>query len=80
MWPANGPALFDAGAQRHHKLVAFSDDERLIRMRHRGAISRKRFQISSDGWEPYEWAIEAGLSDVASYRRIVKVATASEFR
>ena len=39
----------------------------------REAISRKRFQISSDSWEPYEWAIEAGLSDVASYGRIVKV-------
>ena len=39
----------------------------------RESISRKRFQISSDGWEPYESAIEAGLSDVASYGRIVKV-------
>ncbi len=39
----------------------------------REATSRKRFQVSSDGWEAYEWAIERGLSDRASYGRIVKV-------
>ena len=39
----------------------------------RQAVSAKRFQISSDGWEAYEYAIEAGLSDRASYGRIVKV-------
>ena len=39
----------------------------------REAVSSKRFQVSSDGWEAYEWAIEAGLSDRASYGRIVKV-------
>ena len=39
----------------------------------RRATSRQRFQISSDGWEAYEWAIEAGLSDRADYARIVKV-------
>ena len=39
----------------------------------RQAVSRKRFQVSSDGWEPYEWAIETGLGDRASYGRIVKV-------
>ena len=39
----------------------------------RGAVSRKRFQISTDGWEAYEWTLEAGLSDRASYGRIVKV-------
>ena len=33
----------------------------------RKATSRRRFQISSDGWEAYEYAIEAGLSDRASY-------------
>ena len=31
----------------------------------RRATSHQRFQISSDGWEGYEWAIEAGLSDRA---------------
>ena len=41
----------------------------------REATSSKRFQISSDGWEAYEWAIEAGLSDRASYGRIVEVVT-----
>ena len=39
----------------------------------REATSSKRFQISSDGWEAYEWAIETGLGDRASYGRIVKV-------
>ena len=39
----------------------------------REAVSRKRFQISTDGWEAYEWALETGLSDRASYGRIVKV-------
>lgn len=39
----------------------------------RRATSGKRFQISSDGWEPYEHAIELGLLDRASYARIVKV-------
>ena len=39
----------------------------------RKAVSRKRFQISSDGWEAYEWAIETGLSDRASYGQIVKI-------
>ena len=39
----------------------------------REATSCKRFQVSSDGWEAYEWALEAGLSDRASYGRIVKV-------
>lgn len=39
----------------------------------RQAVSRKRFQISTDGWEAYQWALEAGLSDRASYGRIVKV-------
>ena len=39
----------------------------------REATSRKRFQVSSDGWEAYEYAIEAGLGDRASYGRIVKV-------
>ncbi|MCY4593900.1 MAG: hypothetical protein OXC19_03775 [Bryobacterales bacterium] len=40
----------------------------------RQATSRQRFQISSDDWEAYEWAIEAGLADRADYARIVKVA------
>lgn len=39
----------------------------------RKSVSRRRFQISSDGWEEYEWAIEAGLADRADYARIVKV-------
>ncbi len=39
----------------------------------RQATSRQRFQISSDGWEAYQWAIEAGLSDRADYARTVKV-------
>ncbi|MXY67088.1 MAG: IS1 family transposase [Acidobacteriia bacterium] len=39
----------------------------------RQATSAKRFQISTDGYPEYELAIEAGLSDRASYGRIVKV-------
>ena len=39
----------------------------------REATSSKRFQISTDGWPAYEYAIERGLSDRASYGRIVKV-------
>ena len=39
----------------------------------RRATPCKRFQISTDGWEAYERAIEMGLSDRASYARIVKV-------
>lgn len=39
----------------------------------RQATSSKRFQISTDGFESYERAIEAGLGDRASYGRIVKV-------
>jgi len=39
----------------------------------REATSEHAFQITSDGWEPYGYAIEAGLSDRASYARIVKV-------
>lgn len=38
----------------------------------RKAVSHKRFQFKSDGWEAYEWAIEAGLSDRADDVRIVK--------
>ena len=40
----------------------------------RQATSPRRFQISTDGFEPYEYAIEIGLGDRASYGRIVKVA------
>lgn len=39
----------------------------------RQATSARRFQISTDGFESYEHAIEIGLSDRASYGRIVKV-------
>ena len=39
----------------------------------RRATSGKKFQISTDGWEAYERAIEIGLSDRANYARIVKV-------
>ena len=39
----------------------------------REATSSKQFQISTDGWPAYEYAIERGLSDRASYGRIVKV-------
>lgn len=39
----------------------------------REATSSRRFQISTDGFEAYEHAIEIGLSDRASYGRIVKV-------
>ena len=39
----------------------------------REAVSRRRFQISSDGWEAYERALEPGLGDRASYGRIVKL-------
>lgn len=39
----------------------------------RKATSAKRFQISTDGYPDYERAIEIGLSDRASYGRIVKV-------
>ena len=39
----------------------------------REAVSSKPFQVSSDGWEAYEWALEAGLGDRVSYGRIVKV-------
>ena len=39
----------------------------------RKATSKKRFQISSDGWSANEWALEIGMSDRASYGRIVKV-------
>ena len=39
----------------------------------RKATSGKRFQISTDGFPEYEHAIEIGLSDRASYGRIVKV-------
>lgn len=39
----------------------------------RKATSKKRFQVSSDGWSAYEWALEIGMSDRVSYGRIVKV-------
>jgi len=39
----------------------------------RKAVSRKPFQISTDGWEGYEWALDTALRDRASYGRIVKV-------
>ena len=39
----------------------------------RKATSKQRFQISTDGFEAYESALERGLSDRASYGRIVKV-------
>ena len=39
----------------------------------RQATAPGKFQISTDGWEAYEYAIELGLSDRASYARIVKV-------
>lgn len=39
----------------------------------RQAMSRRRFQISSDGWKAYESTNEAGLPDRCDYARIVKV-------
>ena len=39
----------------------------------RKAVGRKRFRISRDGCEAYEWALGTGLSDGADYACIVKV-------
>ena len=39
----------------------------------RDATSREPFQISSDGWEPYEPALRRALGNRVSYGRIVKV-------
>ena len=39
----------------------------------RKATSDSRFQISTDGFDAYEHAIELGLADRASYGRVVKV-------
>lgn len=39
----------------------------------RDATSKRRFQISTDGYQDYEHAIDIGLSDGASYGRTVKV-------
>ena len=39
----------------------------------RNAVTADRFQISTDGWEGYETAIELGLAGRADYARIVKV-------
>ena len=39
----------------------------------RAATSREPFQISSDGWEAYPWALKRALGNRVSYGRIVKV-------
>ena len=42
-------------------------------MKVREATSSKCVLISTDGWPAYEYAIDIGLSDCASYGRLIKV-------
>ena len=48
-------------------------DACLIIYKVREATSDKRFQVSTDGFEAYEHALEIGLSDHPSNGKIVKV-------
>ena len=47
-------------------------DTALFILKVREATSRRRFHISSDGWEAYEQAIRIGLGSQVDYARIVK--------
>jgi IS1 family transposase len=66
--------------ERHSKLVLCWELGRRDRTTTDDFISKLRtatadswFQISTDGFNPYVWAIDSGLSDRADYAQLVKV-------
>ncbi|MEK7409747.1 MAG: IS1 family transposase [Acidobacteriota bacterium] len=75
-----GDAYSFVALERHSKLVLCWELGRRDRTTTDDFISKLRtatadpwFQITTDGFNPYSWAIDSGLSDRADYAQLVKV-------
>jgi len=75
-----GDAYCFVALERHSKLVLCWELGRRDRTTTDDFISKLRtatadswFQITADGFSPYIWAIDSGLSDRADYAQLVKV-------
>jgi len=75
-----GDAYTFIGIERHTKLILawhlgkrdqIATDDFISKLR--TATADSRFQISTDGFRPYIYAIDAGLSDRVDYSQVVKV-------